>query len=69
MIDSDRKRAGWPIGLKIAVVVWALLACGFVIHLARQKVAVEEKIEQKFSTGEKMPRPTPYFRPLDESDN
>ena len=68
MIDGDRdKKPSWRLAL--TVVILALLACGFVIYLAKQKVAVEEKAEQKFSTGEKLPRPTPYFRPLDESDN
>jgi hypothetical protein len=68
MIDRDRnKKSRWRLAL--AVVILALLACGFLIYLAEQKVAVEEKVERKFSTGEKMPRPTPKFKPLEPQDN
>jgi hypothetical protein len=67
MIARDRKKSRWPIA--VAAVVLALLACGYLIYLAKQKVAVEEKIERKFSKGEKMPRPTPKFLPLEPQDN
>ena len=63
MIERDRKKSRWPIA--VAVVVLALLACGFLIYLAEQKVAVEEKVERKFSNGQNMPRPTPKFKPLE----
>jgi len=62
MSDRDPKTSSWRIAL---AVVFALLACGVLIFLAMQKVAVEEKVERKFSTGENMPRPTPKFKPLE----
>jgi hypothetical protein len=67
MSDRDPKPLDWRIVL--AIVALALLACGFVIYLAKQKVAVEEKVEQKFSTDKNRPRPTPKFKPLEPQDN
>lgn len=68
MIDRDRnKKSSWRLAL--AVVVLALLACGCLIYLAMQKVAVEEKVERKFSIDKNAPRPTPKFKPLEPQDN
>jgi hypothetical protein len=67
MSDRDPKTLDWRIAL--AIVLLALLACGFVIYLARQKVAVEQRVEQKFSTDKNRPRPTPKFKPLEPQDN
>lgn len=68
MSDRDPKPLDWRIVL--AIVLLALVACGFVIYLAKQKVAVEEKVERKFSTDKKFSRPTPKFKPLEpQPDN
>ncbi len=63
MSERDPKPLDWRI--TVGIVVLALLACGFVIYLARQKMAVEEKVEQKFSTDRNRPRPSPKFKPLE----
>jgi len=67
MIQRKQKKGRWKI--PVAVVALALLACGLLISLAVRKVSVEEKVEQKFSSGKNMPRPTPKFPPLEQSDN
>jgi len=69
MIDSDRKKAAWPIGIKVAVVVWALLACVLVISLAMQKVAVEKKVEDTYWLDPNMPKPSPQFVPFGPQEN
>ena len=68
MIDSDgRRKSNWA--LTLAIVVWALLACVLVISLARQKIAVEQKVEEKLWADETRPKPSPQFVPFGPQEN
>lgn len=63
MSERDPKTSGWRIA--VAVVVLALLACGILIFLAVRKVAVEQKVERKFSPNGTVPKPTPKLPALE----
>lgn len=68
MIDRDRdKKTNWK--LTLAIVLWALLACGLVISLAVRKVAVEQKVEEKLWADETRPKPSPVFVPFGPQEN
>jgi hypothetical protein len=64
MIERGRKKSSWR--MAVAVVLLALLACGLLIFLAVQKVAVEKKVEQKFNKEIPMARPAPTLPSLQD---